>query len=208
MKTAFLLLVIALGSAALHAQPPAFGKYISSIKDGRESQELVAFSKECGLHQRAQRKFAFAKGNWELTADLPKLVYDSKSDSSDTAEVWFVDNKPALVATWTTDAYLAQERISCLNDDKVFSQQVTSWSCEGERCEQVVIRRGLDKTGTLVQLNAEFISSAGVQQRLTPQVMDKQSYEFSTSYPDNRFLKDFKFPTKLLELQRADHATP
>src|ERR1700723_834654 len=115
------------------AQVAPFQKYIFDVHEHRQSSELLAFAKECGLAAPApaQQNFAIGQDGWHPAKDLAKQVARADSDFLATAEIWIADSKPRMVITWSTTAEGAQEQLSCIDSaEKVTRQQINSWSPE------------------------------------------------------------------------------
>ena len=177
------------------SQADAFHKYIFDLREHRQSSELDAFAKQCGITAPALQRFAIGQGGWRPVKDLAKQADKAESEFLATAEIWMVDDKPRMVITWSTNAEGAQEQLSCVDSaEKVTAQQIKSWSTEGNGFDEIIITRVLNPAGELVEKSAELNPVHGEWKPLTPESLHRDIYEYATKYPDNRSLADYQFP--------------
>lgn len=182
------------------AQAGPFQKYIFDVHEHRQSSELLAFAKQCGLTAPApaQQNFAIGRDGWHPAKDLAKQVAKADSEFLATAEIWLLDGKPRMVITWSTNAEGAQEQLSCIDvAEKVTVQQINSWNTEGSGFDEIIIKRALGHDGQLTQTSAERVPNRGERKLMTATELKDELYQWGTRYPDNRSLADYEFPAIL-----------
>jgi hypothetical protein len=184
------------------AQPAPFQKYIFDVREHRQSSELLAFGKECGITAPTpeQQRFAIGQDGWHPAKDLAKQVDKADSEFLATAEIWMVDGKSRMVITWSTNAEGAQEQLSCIDSaEKVTRQRINSWSTEGSGFDEIIINKDLNPAGELVQKSAELIPNHGERKPLSATSLKNELYQYAAKYPDNRSLSDYQFPAILFK---------
>ena len=198
MSTLAFVAIVLAGALPISSNP--FDRYIDSVKNHRPTAQVEQFVRACGFSTNGKQPIYTLSGNWTISKDLPKDVYDAESDFLTTAEFWKQDGVASVVNLWTTDAESAQNTMFCFGSDGAIRFiQSTQWSLPYEGNGKWSYGWGYEQhlafnsDGRLAHKAGSFINQKG-DAAAAPKLDEQERKDFD-------FVPDYKklnFPAQML----------
>lgn len=186
------------GNASMLSLP--FDHYIDSVRKHHPTKQVEQFVRVCGFSTNGKLPIYTLGGDWAISKNLPKDVYDAASDFLTTAEFWKQDSVGSVVNLWTTDAESEQNTMYCFDSNGAirFIQSI-QWSFPSDGYGKWSYGWGykqklaFNSNGKLIHKIGIFINRKG--NAVAAPKLNKEEREDFDFVPD---YKELNFPAALL----------